>query len=127
MVSCSMRYSVSVTSLFLCLVWVGWMSGLRPGTAAQSRPSPSPPSSVAGPTMTSGTTVPCDEPVVRADDGEFAGGDGLADQLGFLEQLGDGVAQVLAADRSASTSAGSTVASPPTTRRTAGTIGSISR
>ena len=39
-----------------------------------------------------------DQSVVRADDSQRTRCDGVADQLGELEQLGDGVAQVLAAD-----------------------------
>ena len=46
----------------------------------------------------SGTAVPSTQAVVRADDSQRTRGDRVADQLGALEQLGDGVAQVLAAD-----------------------------
>ena len=42
--------------------------------------------------------MPLTEPVVRADDSQRTRGDRGADELGALQQLGDGVAQVLATD-----------------------------
>ena len=86
MVSCSMRYSVSVTSSFLrrCSR-VPCSGGADCGRSDRADDDV-------------GHGAALGEAVVRADDSQRTRGDGVADQLGGVEQLGDGVAQVLAPD-----------------------------
>ena len=111
-----MRYSMSVTSLFL-----------RLGTGAVSGQAVRSVSADADDDV--GHDGALGEPVVRADDREAALGDGVADELGRVQQLADGVAQVLAADLLGVDLGGVDAVDGGLrwTRRTAGTIGAISR